>query len=285
MTDLILFPNSFFEKKKPDEDFQNEYNSVLSSGLFKIMLFDYYEWFNNNTLKIINPTSEKHKAVYRGWMMQPEKYSDFYNALSDSGIKLITNPEQYSLLHIFPNSYNAIKDDTAKAEFYPLHEKLDVERLKKRFGKFMVKDYVKSVKGTEFPAFFDENINQSEFDSQMEIFYKYRGNLLTGGLCIKEYLNLKRYNGHTNEYRVFYINNRAATVSRNSGQGNYSPEPPKELLEKYSCLKSPYYTVDYAEIDDGSWKIIEVGDGGVSGLSDNQDYDIYFRTLYNFLNI
>ncbi len=285
MVDLIIFPNSFFEKRKPDEDFQNEYNSVLSSGLFKIMLFDYYEWFDNNTLKIINPTSEKHNAVYRGWMMKPEKYSDFYNALSDFGIKLLTTPEQYSLFHLFPNAYDTIKDDTAKAEFYPLHKKIDVEHLKKDFGRFMVKDYVKSVKGTDFPKFFDKNTTQQDFDRWMDVFYKYRGNLLTGGLCIKEFLNLRQYGGCSNEYRVFYINNKIATVSRNSGQGNYCPEPPKELLKKYSCLESPYYTVDYAEIDDGTWKIIEVGDGGVSGLSDNQDYDIYFRTLFNLLNI
>ena len=38
----------------------------------------------------------------------------------------------------------------------------------------------------------------------MEVFYKYRGNLLTGNICIKEYFDLKRYDGRTNEFRVFY---------------------------------------------------------------------------------
>ena len=55
-----------------------------------------------------------------------------------------------------------------------------------------------------------------------------------GGICIKEFLDLKRYGGKTNEYRVFYINHEIATICRNSGQGNYTAEPPKELLEKYS---------------------------------------------------
>ena len=114
----------------------------------------------------------------------------------------------------------------------------------------------------------------------MEVFYKYRGHLLTGGICIKEYLDLKRYGDRTNEYRVFYINHEIATISRNSAQGIYAPLPPQDLLEKYSNLGSNYYTVDYAELEDGSWRIIEAGDGEVSGLSEFQDYEQYFRALY-----
>ena len=33
------------------------------------------------------------------------------------------------------------------------------------FGRFMVKDFVKSVKGTEFPKYFDKDITQEEFDN------------------------------------------------------------------------------------------------------------------------
>ena len=103
---------------------------------------------------------------------------------------------------------------------------------------------------------------------------------MTGGICIKEFLDLARYDDKTNEYRVFYINHEIATVCRNSGQGTYTPEPPQELIEKYRHLNSPYYTVDFAELSDGIWKIIETGDGEVSGLSDNQNYEHYFRALY-----
>ncbi|MBQ9140656.1 MAG: ATP-grasp domain-containing protein [Lachnospiraceae bacterium] len=31
---------------------------------------------------------------------------------------------------------------------------------------------------------------------------------------------------------------------------------------------------------DGSWIIIEAGDGQVSGLSEGQDYEAFFRSLY-----
>ena len=73
-------------------------------------------------------------------------------------------------------------------------------------------------------------------------------------------------------------------VIRNSLQGNYTAEPPAALIEKYKNLDSAFYTVDFAELSDGSWKIIEAGDGSVSGLSEGQDYGAFFRGLYHAMN-
>lgn len=280
MVDLILFPSSFFSVNKVDEDLQAEYDAVVSTGLFEIALFSYDKWFNEGKFIVKGAPEEIRQAVYRGWMMKPEQYKLFYEKLLEKNIRLVTDSEQYKLMHIFPNVYKLLKADTAKMEIYPLHEQLDVEQLKKSFERFMVKDYVKSVKGTKFPQYFDQSIDQESFDRWMEVFYKYRGGLLTGGICIKEFLRLKRYNGRTNEYRVFYINHEVATISGNSAQGINAPLPPKKLIEKYNNLESLYYTIDYAELDDGTWKIIEAGDGEVSGLSEYQDHEQYFRTLY-----
>lgn len=280
MLDIILFPSSFSSVTKVDEDLQKEYDAVLATGLFEVALFGYDKWFQEDKLVVRDAPKEERLAVYRGWMMKPEQYERFYTLLLDKNIRLITEPEQYRRMHIFPNVYEFVKEDTARMEIYPLHTRIDIEQLKKSFRKFMVKDYVKSVKGTEFPKFFDQSVTQEEFDKWMEVFYKYRGALLTGGICIKEFLNLKYYGKHTNEYRVFYMNHEIATVSRNSGQGNYTPNPPQALMEKYRNLDSPYYTIDFAELADGTWKIVEAGDGEVSGLSDNQNYEQYFRALH-----
>lgn len=269
MVDLIVFPSSYFDIKKVDEDLQKEYEAVLATGLFDVIMFGYDKWFQNGELILSKSQSELRSAVYRGWMMPPDKYEKFYHALLENNIQLVTEPKGYEQMHIFPNIYKTFGDDTAKMEIFRLHEPIDVERLKESFNKFMIKDFVKSVKGTEFPKFFDQSVTQKEFDRWMEVFYKYRGNLLTGGICVKEFLDLKFYNGRTNEYRVFYINHEVATVSRNSAQPMFAPEVPKELVEKYKNLGSVYYTVDFAELEDGSWKVIEVGDGSVSGLSEN----------------
>ncbi len=48
-------------------------------------------------------------------------------------------------------------------------------------------------------------------------------------------------------------------------------------MKKYNDLPSNYYTVDYAELEDNTWKVIEAGDGSVSGLSEGQSPEHYYR--------
>lgn len=284
MVDIILFPSSFFSIKKVDEDLQGEYDAVKTVGMFDIVLFGYDKWVNEEVLILNETPSTMRKAIMRGWMQKPGKYRKLYNTLLDNNIELVTSPAEYEQMHIFPNAYKFFGNDTARMKIYPLQEQINVEELKKQFNRFMIKDFVKSVKGTDFPKYFDASVSQDKFDEAMQLFYKYRGNLLTGGICVKEYLELQLYGNRPNEYRVFYACNEAVTVSKNSGQPEYAPKPSKELIEKYKNLPSCYYTVDYAELADGTWKVIEAGDGSVSGLSENQNAEYYFRALYYIWN-
>jgi hypothetical protein len=281
MVDLILFPSSYFSLKKVDEDLQSEYDAVMETGLFDVVLFGYDKWVNEGVLVLNEKPDVMRKAIMRGWMMKPELYENLYNMLLTNNIELVTSPTEYKQMHIFPNAYKLFGNDTASMNIYPLHEQINVKEVKLQFDRFMIKDFVKSVKGTDFPRYFDDSITQEEFDKWMQVFYKYRGNLLTGGICVKEFIDLKFYGKCPNEYRVFYSCNEVISVSRNSGQKEYTPEPPKALLEKYRKLPSCYYTVDYAELENGTWKVIEAGDGSVSGLSENQNAEQYFRALYH----
>ena len=185
---------------------------------------------------------------------------------------------------MFPRVYPELLPNTARMLTFPLHTEIDVGACLKVFPRFLVKDYVKSVKGSEFPAYFDENCSQEAFNVWMELFYRYRGDLLTGGICIKEFLDLKRYEGRTNEYRVFYVNHEPICISRNSGQEGKVAEPPTELVQRYRKLGSVFYTLDYAELSDGSFTILESGDGSVSGLALGEDAASFYRKLYRALN-
>ena len=258
---------------------RDEYTAALDTGLFQTALFNYDEWLAGDRLRMTKLDHTDGDVIYRGWMLKPEEYSELYGQMQERGISLLTSPKEYSAMHLFPNVYPIIREDTAGMMIFE-DGHVDLEAVQERFSRFMVKDSVKSVKGTEFPAFFEKTVSQTEFDSWMQVFYKYRGELLTGGICIKEYLDLKRYGDKTNEFRVFYANHQVISICRNSLQPDYTSEPPAELIRKYMDLPSPYYTIDYAELADDTWKIIEAGDGGVSGLSPGQDMNAYFRALY-----
>ncbi|MBR4880583.1 MAG: ATP-grasp domain-containing protein [Clostridia bacterium] len=281
MLNAVLFPSDYFDEKSVDPDLKKEYDAALECRLYDdIILFSYDDWFHHRKIVLDKSLDTPVTAVYRGWMMSPEAYNDFYNRLKENNICLITSPEEYSAFHIFPDIYEIVKEDTPGIMLFPKGTPIDLNAVKARFSRFMVKDYVKSVKGTDFPRYFDSDITKDEFDRWMEKFYEYRGDLFTGGICIKEFVDLKKYGSHKNEYRVFYMNGEIATVSRNSGQDLYTPQPPTELVAKYMGLHSRFYTVDFAELESGDWIVIEAGDGSVSGLSDFQDYNEFFRKLY-----
>lgn len=278
----LLYPGNYMDYRSVEDDMKEEYTAALDTGLFQILLFNYDEWLTGERFRMTKYDKVIGDIVYRGWMLKPEEYAALYVLLQEKGISLLTSPAEYSALHLFPNVYPHIREDTAGMIFFE-NGHVELAEVKKRFSRFMVKDSVKSVKGTEFPVFFDRSVSQEEFDNWMLVFYKYRGELLTGGICIKEYLDLKRYGDKTNEFRVFYANHQVVSISRNSMQPDYTNEPPAELVRKYMDLPSPYYTIDYAELADKTWRIIEAGDGGVSGLSPGQDPGSYFRALYKAL--
>ena len=282
--ETILFPSSFYESKKVDEDLVNEYEAAMNTGLWDIIFFNYDKWFNEGKLVLSRQIDDTVVAVHRGWMMKAEQYKDFYNALREKSVKLVTTPKEYEHFHYFPNVYKDIEKDTPGMITAPFSEGYNLDVIKERFVRFMVKDYVKSVKGTDFPGYFTNDVTEEDFEKAMETFYKYRGDLLSGGLCFKEYVDLKMYGDKTNEYRVFYMWSNVGTVCRNSLQPSYTPEPPKELIGKYDSLKSSFYTLDFAELVDGSWKILEAGDGSVSGPSEGQNLEAFYRALHACFN-
>ena len=282
MINCILFPSDYFNKTIVDEELKAEYEAAMSCGKYSLLLFSYEDWFHKGVLKLDRTPEEPIDAIYRGWMMLPEQYEKFYLALRAENIHLATTPEEYSTFHVFPNAYELIKENTPKMLIYPQGTIIDLNEVKRTFQRFMVKDYVKSVKGADFPVFFDSTITQEDFDAWMEKFYQYRGSLFTGGICIKEYVDLKKYGERKNEYRVFYANGEVLSVSRNSAQAaEHTPQPPIALVEKYRGLNSKFYTLDFAELENSDWVIIEAGDGSVSGLSDSQDCKAFYQKLYD----
>ena len=78
--DIILFPSDFFDLNKVNEELKEEYEAVEKTALFETLLFGYDQWFNEKKLVIKKKFDEKKIALYRGWMMRPDQYEQFFNA-------------------------------------------------------------------------------------------------------------------------------------------------------------------------------------------------------------
>lgn len=278
----VLFPADYFEKGAPDGSMRVEYESACAEKRLDVRLFDFELFEERGQLSLDHPfLNEALPLVYRGWMMKPERYEAFFAALREKGLRPMTLPGAYEEFHMFPLAYmrnDALKVHAPRLVAFPGH-RADVGVINRAFKEFMVKDYVKSVKGTRFPVGFRTPVSQERMDEIVKEFVRLRGDLFTAGIVCKEYVDLARCGGATNEWRAFYLGGDLLNVYRNSNQPASVEKPPEELVLACSNLGNPYYTVDFAERADGTWIVVETGDGQVSGLAAAQDPVIYYQVL------
>lgn len=279
MKTIILFPADFYDENSVDAKYKGEYDTVLSFPEFTPVIFNYDKFLEGGELELIPDMMNADLCIYRGWMLNDSNYNRLYNELAGKNIKLVNTPEQYCICHMFPKVYSYIKSDTPEAIWFDKNSKIELDLIKSKFERFMIKDYVKSVKESSFPRFFTKEISEDELSKYVEEFIRLRSKRFTGGLVFKEYVDLRQYDGKTNEYRVFYFKSKIVSVSRNSNQPDFCPFVDETLVNKYSGLKSNFYTVDFAEVGNGKWIVIETGDGQVSGLSPNQFIFKFYEEL------
>lgn len=280
----LLYPSDYFDRNQADPCYSDEYQETCKMPWFEMIRYDYDTFALGGNLKLYPEILPKGLCIYRGWMLKPDKYQTLYHKLYEQQIVLINSPLEYEKCHLFPNIYADIKDYTPKAIWYRQGEEIDWDRINREFSRFLIKDYVKSVKGTDFPRYFKTPVKKEEMKEYLDKFLQLRGPLFTGGIVIKEFVDLKRYQDKTNEYRIFYMYGEVITVSKNSEQSDTCPCVPLEFIEKFKGLKSNFYTVDFAELEDGNWIVIETGDGQVSGLAQNQSVFEFYHRLHTILS-
>lgn len=279
---LILFPNNYFNPSEPDSDYQAEWTAAIELGFITGLLSN--EAIDDERIHLKLPDGYSGMVMYRGWMMRPDLYGKLYNELLKYNVIPMTSPELYAKFHTLPGYYSSIKGNTPKSIWFEDYKCIDWNYVRSVMNKCIVKDFVKSEKNTDFPAFLDLlQTNNDELNVLIRKFVEMRGELFTGGIVLKEFVNLKRYKGKMNEWRAFYLNGHLLSLSRNSAQSNDVPSVPDYLLAKYTM--AGFYTVDFAELDDGSWTIIECGDGQVSGLPETLSPYEFYSHIYNIFKV
>lgn len=278
----VLFPADYFDKGEPDGAMRAEWEAAVAEPRLDALLFDLELLEERGAVRLGHPPVDLAlPLVYRGWMMKPRLYRTFHSALVAQGLSPITPPGLYDEFHMFPLAWyrhEGLRACSPRLLAYP-GTHVDAAEVSGRFRRFMVKDYVKSAKGTSFPTFFESPVSQERMDGIVDEFLAHRGELLTGGIVCKEYVGLERRGGATNEWRAFYLLGGLLTLMRNSNQPSTSPAPPERLVATFEGLGSPYYTVDFAEVAGGGWIVVETGDGQVSGLATSQDPVTYYQVL------
>lgn len=273
----ILFPSEPYNIKNIDQEFAEEWN--VNKLFFDYYFFDFDSFVNDKRFITNINFDDECTLIYRGWMLKPEQYKEFYNYVqykSNKKIKLINSPEEYENCHCFPNVYELIKKYTPRMVILGAPVDLTLKHIE---FDFFLKDFVKSAKTEKGVEKISKDICPDKFMVKMNEFIEERSSLFTGGIILKEFVPLKQFAGKTNEWRVFYFKNKVLSVHQNSYLDT-KISPPIFLVKKVGEKlenKSNFFTVDFALTENDDWIVIETGDGQVSGLCKGQELKFYNR--------
>ncbi len=251
----FLFPASPLNQGVIDEDFQDQAAALKNAGFETSVLTD--------DMKIVGPLSDIDgdpdvRVVYRGWMMDAEGYRNYLDKLAARPVRPLTDYDEYLAAHWIPNWYPLLEGKTPETVTFP--NAVDMpERLVsfcrqqgEKLPKLLIKDYVKSLKTAGGSVV----SSADEIEGVLKNMEKYRGGI-EGGICLRRWEDFIP----GSETRYFVIGGRF-----------YGQEPlfdmrAMEILVRVARdVPSPFFSVDIAERTDGRFRVVEIGDGQVSGL-------------------
>lgn len=279
----FLFCNHPLYQRRVDEDYEEEYQAA---GLDHACALFSFEDMETGTLSLYGEEISG-LTVYRGWMMKPEMYRDFYSKLEERGIILINTPKEYEKYHLLPGWYDDFKKETAATVWETQgNVKSALLAVASWEGACIVKDYVKSRKHEWYDACFIPNISDTPNASKViGNFIDRQGEDLVGGVVLRRLEKLKQIGFHersgmplSEEYRVFIYAGQVLAVddywTENTGAG-ISDEEYQWIKSIAKRVKSNFVSLDLARREDGTLTIMEFGDGQVSGLQQFKPEEFY----------
>jgi hypothetical protein len=292
----ILFPSHPHKAHLPDPDYQTEFEAASGIG-FGCELYSLEDLRAGDavlaTRRCTTAPRQNEPIIYRGWMMSDSLYAMLFAALVAKGHRPITTPAQYAQAHYLPNAYPLLKGRTPESVWVEGRDTDKAWTLYEQIGRpaAIVKDYVKSAKHRWNEAcFIPAGTERNRFKEILAAFLEARGHLFEKGIVLRrfhEFVKLAedlRGQPVHEEYRLFFWDGAllAATPSIR-GQG------PFEQLAEWEAIarkfSNRFISMDIARCQDGSWLIVEAGDGGVSGLPSSIEPTTFYKALYEKLNV
>ena len=279
----FIFCSHPLNKKSVDEDYMEEYQAA---GLNHSCALFSYEDLEVGKLSLYGEDI-KGLTIYRGWMMSPNMYENFYNLLLERGIQLINTPKEYAKYHLLPGWYKDFESSTPFSIWSESKNIEDALRLTDGLeGAFIIKDYVKSRKHEWYDACFIKDIRDKENTERViNNFINRQSSNLEGGVVLRKFESLKSIGNHkdsgmpiSEEYRIFVFKGEiliADNYWNDSGELNITEDEYTLIESIISEIESSFITIDLARKTDGNLIIMEMGDGQVSGSQQMDEYEFY----------
>lgn len=294
---IILFPAKTNEWDIIDA-FKNEYAVVQEMPFFDALLFDFKSAIEEGKLELSRrPDYAKAPAMYRGPRLTPSQYKKLISASDAYGIRMITDHWRYERLHRYEfYGYRVVGEthqdfpraacvtrDTRKtaighvAQYLVLHRSDGMFTKAEVDGGARVDRVVKDLDASPRLVGFLGNYSDEMLEDLKKEHLK-DSDFIRSNLLFQAWIPLKKYGEFTNEWRGRFFDGRLFELLPNSGQPEDAPQPPQWLIDKHTS-ESPYFELDFAEVDDGDWLILGSDDGQVAGRALGQSAMHYYSFL------
>lgn len=199
---------------------------------------------------------------YRGWMIPSARYEDLARAMADRGTPLIVQSLDYRKAHELPGWYATFAHLTPASTWS--HD-TTVPPLPPSDGAFVVKDWVKSRKHAWATACFAPSADAVPAIAAEMV--RLAGEGLAGGVVVRAF---ERFVGR--EARVFWLDGEPVlSVAHPDDPGEITLPPLGEIADAVRALGCRFVTTDLVAREDGVWRVVEVGDGQVSDVGEDEE--------------
>lgn len=262
---LLLVPSDPLRPRRPDEHFAAEAAAASALGCGVALVdHDALREPGGAGRAAARVPEGGGPAVYRGWMLSSGQYAALADAVGARGVTLRTSPAQYRRAHELPGWYAALRPVSPAAvwtagdgaqEFRSACERLGP-------GPAVLRDYVKSMKHYWHEAAYIPDA--ADHAAAWKVASRFRGlreEEFAGGFALRRFEQLS-----SAEARTWWAGGTCRLVTAHPDTpGDLPPDidlaPFAPLI---GSLALPFATADLALRADGTWRIIELGDGQVS---------------------
>ncbi len=222
---------------------------------------------------------------YRGWMIPAPAYAALETALAARGGQLCSTAEQYRTAHQLPGWYRTFADVTPASAWCAsvpgeVPARAELARLCGSLppGAGIVKDYVKSRKHEWDTACHLPDLADDEAVHRVVTrFVELQEDSLAGGIVLRSF---EHFSATTGEARVWWLDGEPFLTTPHPDSPDLLPSPDLSAVRPaVAALPCRFVTTDLALRSDGVWRVVEVGDGQVSGLPAGTDPSALVKVL------
>lgn len=213
-------------------------------------------------------------------MLRSEHYAAFENELAKRHVALRTNARQYEQAHELPGWYPHLSSVTPPSVWTRGTSPDDFRERCKQLGRgpAVLRDYSKSMKHDWHEAAFIPDV--ADADAAWRVAHRFlelRDDSFVGGLVLRRFETLQ-----PDEVRTWWV--RGTCVLTTVHPDSKSSDLPSSvdlsaLTPLMRTLRLPFVTADLALRDDGTWRVIELGDGQVSDRPRTTSAEEFLRAV------